>query len=61
MAWSSMLGIAALIALISFVVFAFRQGEKVKNRSEGTPENHTSGHGAGDHGGFGDHGGGHSL
>jgi len=60
MAWSSVLAIAALIGLISFIVFAFRQGEKVKNRAEGTPFNHTSGYGA-DHGGSGDPGSGHSL
>jgi hypothetical protein len=61
MAWSSVLAIAAPIGLIGFIVFAFREGEKVKNRAEGTPFNHAAGYGAGDHGGPSDQGGGHSL
>jgi hypothetical protein len=51
MAWSSVLGFAALIAMIGFIVFAFRQGEKVKNPAEGTPMNHSGDYGPGDHGG----------
>ncbi len=51
MTWSSVLGIAALIVLISFIVFAFRQGEKVRNSPEGTPPETTGGYGSGDYSG----------
>jgi hypothetical protein len=37
MAWSTVLGVAALIGLLSFIVFAFSQGEKVRRKPEGTP------------------------
>ncbi len=37
MAWSSVLGIAALIVLFSIIVFTFSRGEKVRKRPEGTP------------------------
>ena len=37
MAWSSVLGIAALIVLFSFIVFTFSRGEKVRKGPEGTP------------------------
>jgi hypothetical protein len=33
----TILGIGALIVLVSFVIFAFRQGMKVKNKPEGVP------------------------
>jgi hypothetical protein len=33
----TILGIAALTVLVIFVVFAFRQGMKVRNRPEGVP------------------------
>jgi hypothetical protein len=33
----TVLGIISLIAVSSFVVFAFRQGMKVKNKPEGVP------------------------
>ena len=39
MAWSSVLGIAALIVLFSIIVFTFSRGEKVRKQSEGTPAN----------------------
>jgi hypothetical protein len=48
MTWSSVAGVAALIVLISFIVFAFRQGEKVKRPPEGTPPE-TGGYGSADH------------
>jgi len=59
MAWSSVLGFAALIAIIGFIVFAFRQGEKVKNPPEGTPSDSTGGYAAGHDAGH--NGGGHSF
>ncbi len=37
MAWSSVLGIAALIVLLGFIVFTFARGEKVRKEPEGTP------------------------
>jgi hypothetical protein len=37
MAWSTLPGILGAIVLVSFIVFAFRQGEKVRNGPEGTP------------------------
>jgi hypothetical protein len=33
----TILGIGALVAILVFVVFAFRQGLKVKNKPEGVP------------------------
>lgn len=42
----TILGIGALIVLVVFVVFAFRQGMKVKGRPEGVPPEET-GTGAG--------------
>jgi hypothetical protein len=43
MAWSSILGVLCLIAIIAFVVFAFGQGQKVRKRSEGVPPEETGG------------------
>jgi hypothetical protein len=37
MTWSMALGILGAIALVSFIVFAFRQGMKVKKSPEGVP------------------------
>jgi hypothetical protein len=37
MAWSSVLGVAALIVLLSIIVFTFSRGEKVRKKPEGTP------------------------
>jgi len=51
MTWSNVLGAASLIVLVSFIVFAFRQGEKVKNPPEGTPPETTGSPGSGDFGG----------
>ena len=31
------LGVGALAAILTFIVFAFRQGLKVKNKPEGVP------------------------
>ena len=33
----TILGVGALIAILVFIVFAFRQGLKVKNKPEGVP------------------------
>jgi hypothetical protein len=44
MAWSSVLGIAALIALLGFIVFAFRKGDKVRKGPEGTPTDRSGGY-----------------
>jgi hypothetical protein len=33
----TLLGIGALVVLIVFIVFAFRQGMKVRNKPEGVP------------------------
>jgi hypothetical protein len=43
MSWSSILGLVSLLALVSVIVFAFRQGEKVRKAPEGVPPEHTSG------------------
>jgi len=51
MSWSSVLGITAVIALLSFVVFSFRQGDKVRNEPKGTPQDRTGGSTPSDHGG----------
>ena len=37
----TMLGIGALIAIVAFVVFAFRQGFSVKRKPEGVPPEET--------------------
>jgi hypothetical protein len=37
MTTETFLGIGALIAILVFIVFAFRQGLKVKNKPEGVP------------------------
>jgi len=37
MTWSTAFGILGAIALVSFIVFAFRQGMKVKRPAEGVP------------------------
>jgi hypothetical protein len=44
MDWSSVLSIAALIVLVGFIVFAFRKGDKVRKRPEGTPPDRTGGY-----------------
>ena len=49
MASSNVLGFIALIGLVGFIVFAFRQGEKVTKGPEGTPVDRTDGYGSGDH------------
>jgi hypothetical protein len=33
----TVLGIGALVVIVVFIVFAFRQGLKVKNKPEGVP------------------------
>ena len=33
----TILGIGALVVIVVFIVFAFRQGLKVKNKPEGVP------------------------
>ena len=43
MAWSSILGLLCLIAVVAFAVFAVRQGQKVKRLPEGVPPEQTSG------------------
>ena len=45
MTMQTILGIGALIVLVSFIVFAFRQGMKVKNRPENVPPERISGGG----------------
>ena len=50
---SQLLGAGSLIVIIVFVVFAFRQGMKVK--PDDRPDS-GSGFGGGDTGGFGGHG-----
>jgi hypothetical protein len=37
MAWSTLLGTLSAIVLVGFIVFAFRQGEKVRKGPDGTP------------------------
>ena len=37
MKMDTILGIGALMAILVFIVFAFRQGFKVKNKPEGVP------------------------
>jgi hypothetical protein len=39
----TVLGIGALIGIVSFIVFAFRQGLKVKNPPESVPPERSSG------------------
>ena len=46
MTTETILGIGALIVLVGFAVFAFRQGMKVRNKPEGVPPEET-GTGAG--------------
>jgi hypothetical protein len=43
MAWSSILGLLSLIAIAAFVIFAFRQGQKVRKPPEGVPPEQTGG------------------
>lgn len=35
--WHTVLGVGCGVAVISFIVFAFRQGMQVKNPPEGVP------------------------
>jgi hypothetical protein len=44
MGTSTLLGIAAIVAIVAFVVFAFRQGQGVKRRPQGTPPDNTGGY-----------------
>jgi hypothetical protein len=37
MAWSTNLGIFSLIVLVAFIVFSFRQGQKLRKTPEGVP------------------------
>jgi hypothetical protein len=39
----TILGIGALIVLVGFIWFAFRQGMKVRRPPEGVPPEHTGG------------------
>jgi hypothetical protein len=43
MAWSTILGILSLIVLLSVIVFAFRQGQKVRKSPQGVPPEETGG------------------
>ena len=45
MTMQTILGIGALIALVGFIVFAFRQGMKVKNPPENVPPERITGGG----------------
>jgi O-antigen ligase len=44
MTMSILFGIVGLIALVAFIVFAFRQALKVKKKPEGTPPDYSGGY-----------------
>ncbi len=48
MTGSTLLGIVSLVALLAFVLFAFRQGIKVTKGPEGTPPEYSGGLDGGD-------------
>ena len=44
MAWTTLLGTLGIVALLGFIVFAFRQGDKVRRPPQGTPPDSTGGY-----------------